>query len=377
MRVAACAVVMLVASCSTRTTTSQSAAPAAPGAHPVSEPEAKALAARLETAASSCEASSIAALFDRKELLQLVERRAPAGHGTLRQLDQLFPMAADQLCAWVAGAIDLRVLRIRSMKGEPRLLLRKITDFGVGYFDVRIRVRAEGARILDVYSHNNGTWISQEIADIALSPGSDDPQVALTIKRINSLDQAGKHAEAQATLDSLPEPVRNMRVVQSLRVAIAGRTSLEAYQQALTERARQFPDDKITPFTAMNLAAIRRDFTEALRQIDVLDAAVGGDPFLDAIRAPVLVQRNGPGDLEAAAARAERAVKALPELAMTHYLKLTIALARSQWSTALATLDVLERDFGMTLTEDARSELPNAEGLFASPEYAAWRKRHP
>lgn len=324
-----------------------------------------------------CEVSRIAALFDRKELLQLVERRAPAAHGTLRTFDQLFPMAATSLCAWVAGAIDLRVLRIRSLEGEPRLLLRKISDSGFGYFDVRTSVVAEEARIRDVYSHNNGMWLSQEIADIALSPGRDDPQVALTIARINSLDDAGKHAEALATLDSLPEPTRNTRVMQSLRVAIAGRTSLEAYQQAITERARRFPEDKPTPLTAMNRAVLDQDFAEALRQLDVLDAAVGGDPFLEATRASVLALRNDPGDLEAAAASAERAVKAEPKLAMTHYLKLTIALARSQWSTALATLDVLERDFGMTLSEDAQSALPNAQGLFSSPEYAEWRKRHP
>jgi uncharacterized membrane-anchored protein len=127
----------------------------------------------------------------------------------------------------------------------------------------------------------------------------------------------------------------------------------------------------------MNSAFLRGDFDEALHQLDAIDAAVGGDPFLDAIRAPVLLQRNGPGDLEAAAARAERAAQAEPKLLMTQLVKLGTAMARSQWPLALSTLDAIESNFGMTLSEDQLRGLPNSAGLFTTSDYKEWRKRHP
>ena len=122
---------------------------------------------------------------------------------------------------------------------------------------------------------------------------------------------------------------------------------------------------------AMNRAFIRGDFVEALHQIDVLDAAVGGDAFLDATRASILVRRNGPGDLEDAATRAERAVQAEPKLAMTHGVTLAVATARRQWSSAISTLNILEHNFGTTLSEelsDGKFRGPATGTGFASPK---------
>src|SRR5690606_24622455 len=97
----------------------------------------------------------------------------------------------------------------------------------------------------------------------------------------------------------------------------------------------------------------------------------------DAIRAAMLVQRGGPGDLESASERAERAVEAEPKLLMPYAVKLGVAMARSQWAVAVATLNAVESNLGMTLSEDDLRGLPNAAGFFATPDYKQWRSRQP
>lgn len=354
-----------------------SAAPAPAAAPAAGEAEVKALADRLLAAAMPCNTGPVAALFDREAFLRLIEKRAPAESKTLRTVELFTSTAANKLCAWIGEPRELRVLRIRSIDGEQRPVLRKVSTISIGYFDVRVTSGAQGTRLLDIYSHSNGTWISEEIADTLLVPGSGDRGAAMAVVQINMLQEQGRHAEALAILDALPEPTRNTRVMQSLRVAIAGQISVEAYEQAIAERMRRLPGFKPSPLQAMNRAFLAGDLAEALRQIDLLDAAVGGDPLLDAIRALVLVQRNRSGDLEAAAARAERAVRAEPKLTLPHTAKLTVALSRRDWTTALATLEALARDLGVTMLEGELRTLPNAAELIASPGYAEWRERHP
>ncbi|MDQ3368112.1 MAG: hypothetical protein M3680_22025 [Myxococcota bacterium] len=269
------------------------------------------------------------------------------------------------------GADDLRLLRTEA-RGS-RALLRKLTTTSFGYFGVRGARSSDGlVRIVDVYSYNNGTWIADEMADALMSKDTEDPAVALTIGRVNRLDAEGKYGEALAALDTLPPAVLDARTIQSLRVAIAGRQSPEAHRQAMEERTRRRPADVPTPFEAMNRAFLAGDLSEALRQIDLVERAVGGDGALDAFRAGVLVQRARPGDLEDAARRAERLVRDEPALALGHVARLGVALARREWTLTLATIDVLESRFGIAFSDAAMRASPGLAELVQSAEFAAW-----
>lgn len=345
--------------------------PPAPREHPAIENLAREFAA----AANPCDVAKVAALMERKEFLRLVESHATEHHGTLLAAEVLLSTGAMKICSWMADAVDIRFLHVRMAEGEPRAVVRKVGAQGFGHFDVRTLDSPQGPRIVDVYSHNNGTWISIELAETASAPLADKSPSAATILTVNKLEDAGKHAEALATLDTLPSATRQSKSIQSLRVAIAGRVGVDAYKQALEERTRLFPDNKPTPLVAMNTAFMRGDHAEALAQMDVLDANVGGDPFLDTFRAAIIAQRNGPGDLEKASTYAERAVRANPDLAMPLTIKLSVAAARRQWSVALAALDGMKRDFSIVLTEDQLRAIPPVAPLLDTPEYATWRQQ--
>ncbi len=347
-----------------------------PPAASIDEATVRKVGLALAGALAPCDQGEVTALLDRPALRALIEARAP-GQDALALMEVFVSTGALKLCAWFADPIAVRLLRVRDVQGEPRAVLRKVSASGVGYFDVRVSVGPDGPRVVDVFSHNNGTWLDQELADALLLPGADDPAVAPIVLQVNALDDAGKPADALAALDTLPEPTRNTRSIQSWRVAIAGRISPTAYAQASEERARRFPEDRPTPAAALNRAFARADFDEALHQLDLMDADVGGDPLLDALRAGVTAQRNHPGDLEVAAGLAAHAVLAEPGLALAHAAQLSIALTAGQWTTAVAALDGFARQVGVTVPEAMLSKMPNAAAFLATPEYRAWRARHP
>jgi len=375
--VRSCWLLLLMIACSKsepRSTPAQRTLP--PTTAPREEhPAIEKLARDFAAAAKPCDVSKVADLMERQEFMRVVQTHAKEHHGTLLATEVLLSTGAMKICSWMADAADIRFLHVRTAEGQPRAVVRKVGDQGFGHFDVRTIDTPQGPRILDLYSHNNGTWISLEIAETASVPLADNAPGAATILTVNKLENAGKHAEALAILDTLPQATRQSKPIQSLRVAIAGRAGVDAYKQALEERARLFPDNKPTPLVAMNAAFMRGDFTEALAQIDVLDANVGGDPFLDTFRAAITAQRNGPGDLEKASTFAERAVRANPDLAMPLTIKLSVAAARLQWSVALAALDTMKRDFGVVLTEDQLRAIPPVAPLVDTPEYATWRQQ--
>jgi hypothetical protein len=356
---------------------------AAPAAHPISpavpahadDAAIEKLALDLQTVGAPCDVAGVSRLMDRTGFLRLVAARAKDHHASIAATEMLFSVGANKMCAWLSGAADFRFLGIHESGNERRAVMRKVSADGFGYFEIRAGNPDAGLRILDVYSHNNGVWISDEVAEAGSLPA--DASLALKMAQINELDRTGKSQEALALLDSFPDSALNTRLIQSLRVAIAGRVSADALQQATEERARRLPGRERTPLDVMNAAFARGDFAEALHQVDVIDAAVGGDPFLDTLRASILAQRNGAGDLARAAELAERAVASSPQLAMPVGVKFTIAVARGQWSVALSSLEHLETRFDTVLSDEVLRSNPQWAPLVATPEYAGWKTRHP
>jgi uncharacterized membrane-anchored protein len=152
---------------------------------------------------------------------------------------------------------------------------------------------------------------------------------------------------------------------------------MDAYGKALEELFRHFPNDPSVALLQVDGAYLRGDITGALGFIDTVDAAVGPDPFLDGTRAMMLAARNGPGDLDLATAKADHAAQAVPDLAIGPWARVSVALARHQWTTALEHMDDLSRRFATRLDDAALRSGPLFGELLATPEYAAWRAQHP
>jgi len=175
----------------------------------------------------------------------------------------------------------------------------------------------------------------------------------------------------------LPAPVRRTRMVQLMRVRLGEQISQDAYKQALDELAKDYPDDPSLALMQVDGAFLRGDLDGALKNIDLVDQAVGGDAFQDAIRAEVYLKRNQPGDLDRAAERAEAAIKTEPTLAKGWWARLDAAVYRKDFAKAFETIEHLQQHFKAKLDDAALHKVPSYAEFLASPEYAAWRAAHP
>jgi hypothetical protein len=360
-----------------------------PDVDPVAMTEAKAFAARFARVANPCDRGKIDPMFD----FEAFGARYRHGESTLaveaaaHEIERNATLA-NVLCAWQAGAESYQLLRVRIVDGQPRPLFRRVGQntrthvSTVNYDELMLGAsrRDHKVRVIDVYSYSIGQWVSELLrsttdAVLAASKAGEasGTELADKMKRARALQQSGQHQEALALLDALPPSVRKTRATQVMRVALASALSQPAYQQALDEIAATFPGDPSVALLEVDGALLRKDHAAALRYVDQVDAAIGGDAWQDAIRAEILIQRGAAGDLDVAQARADAAVTADPTLAKSWWARLDVALARQAWPAALAAMDKLHTRFHVAFPPETLRDTPVYRGLVASPEYAAWQ----
>lgn len=358
-----------------------------PDVAPVTFGQARQFADGFAGAALPCSREKLEPLFDVPALTARYLRGepTPSVEAAVKMLEQA-GVGAKTLCAWQALTESYTLLRVRMVDGQPRPLFRRITEDPdthvhlVGYDELMLGVSRldHTVRAIDIYTYYHGEWLSETLrapVDAAASM-SDEPSGAANwkdaIPRARALQIARKPAEALALLDSVPAAVRKTRMTQVMRVAITNAISVEAYSQALDEMAATFPGDSSMALIQIDGALVRKDYTAALRYIDQVDRAVGGDPWLEASRAQALAHRGQDGDLDAAQRHADAAVNAEPTLAKAWWATLDVALAKHAWTKALAVMDELHRQFGALFDPETLRQTPAYRDLMVSPEYLAW-----
>jgi hypothetical protein len=349
--------------------------------------EAKAFATQIGSAAYPCDVDKVAELVDADAMTDKLEKSMHSQASKLAGATFRDPHSAARiLCGWNNGIEGYRMLHVRAEDGEQRIVMRRLARASrkpvviVGYDELQLTRSADHKiRIGDVYSYTQGDWLSSLLAggiDAMSEEGTSGGLDAThTLRQSRELQKDGKYTEALAALDSLPPNVHNSRMVQMARVRVADQISQDEYKQALDELEHLFPDDPSVALIEVDGAFLRNDFDAALKNIDILDKSIGGDPFQDAIRAEVYLKRNQPGDLDRAAAAAESAIKTEPTLAKGWWARLDTAVHLKQYPLAIETIEYLQKNFGATLTDEALHELPEYADFVASPEYLAWRSR--
>lgn len=356
----------------------------APKLDPVPDADAEAFAKQFAAAALPCDADKLAQLIDGDAITTRMEDAAKSKESKFGAQQFRDPRAIARIvCAWQQGVDGYRMLHLRTKDGQPRLVMRRLARAPrkavviVGYDELMVGKHGKDVKLVDLYSFAQGDWLSDLLSsgmDAMSEQGVDGSMDAASqLKKSRELQKDGKFAEALATIDALPKEVHNSRMVQMARLRVADQLSEDAYKQALDELAKLFPNDPSVALVDVDGAFLRGDYTGALKDIDTIDAAVGGDPFQDAIRAEVLLKRNAPGDQDKAADTAERAIKTEPTLAKGWWSRLDVAVRRKQYPLAVETMTHLQQSFGAKLDDAALHTLPEYAEFLESPEYAAWR----
>jgi tetratricopeptide (TPR) repeat protein len=351
---------------------------------PVSEADAKAFAETFAVAAKNCDEAKLAPLVDARAMAAKFAARStlPTAPAAARQLADS-TLGARILCAWMRGVEDYKLLRVRMVGSEPRPVLRRLIKEPrtgatvVGYDELHLGTTRgdRKVRVIDAFSYVQGQWITQLLGGNvdamakSLDYLGDLPLMAETVRKARDLQRGGSNQEALAIIDGLPANVRQYRGVQMMRVRAAAGVSPEAYKQALDELATVFPNDASIAMVETDGAFARKDYAAALRWIDMIDQAIGGDAFQASHRAVAYLRL---GQLDKAVEHADKAIAMEPTLPRGYEVKLDVHVAQKRWSDALAVMSELEEKFGMVFDEaKLRASAPMAE-LAASPELEAW-----
>jgi hypothetical protein len=348
--------------------------------------EAAALGRALEQAVQHNNAAEFAKRLD---LAAMVEHGMPENmRGTAQAKEVtrgiLSTLSGNLLNNLSAG--DYRFLSVEETPEGATAHMRLIPpDGSLNYHRLTIgRNAGQQPVAVDVYVYVTGEPLSHTLGRMVgqLSGGSEANSLAVAqgMQRASAALQAGKPATAEAILSNLPprwqkqKSIMQMRIVAANGVAAqkmqAGKPIGNAYRQAVEAFQTTFPKADNLPLLLMDYHFLKQDYPKTAKAVDQLDQQVGGDPYLNLIRANIAIGQN---DAEAARGFVETLIKALPDKATEGYrILLDQAIEAQNHAETTRVLKALETETPVRFPIDFNKAKPFADYM-ASPEYEKWK----
>ncbi|MEM7200567.1 MAG: hypothetical protein AAF628_09900 [Planctomycetota bacterium] len=274
-----------------------------------------------------------------------------------------------------------RFLRVRTVRGEPRLLFRGHCAEGAGFFELVLCVQGSRARVCDADGWLRGPY-SEEIAryDPAQAPGpiarmfglSRHNMLSAPATKFRTQVDSGDHRAVLAAYRALPPSLQNERIVLADAVASAAALGDVDGHLALLDAfaASAASDEPARDWIALDAHILRADWGAAIAAIHRLEGVVGAEGSLPALRADCLIEK---GDFAAARAAAAEGVTAEPGYFDAHVVHIEAALLAGDHA---ATLRALRSYIDHFHTDQGWLESLKGYAAFAAtPQAAQWNDR--
>ena len=276
------------------------------------------------------------------------------------------------------GLGSFRFLGLRRIDGETVALFR-LTALPniVTWQALLLREDPSGKlRAVDIYDYGDGLWNSASVrrelvANIPELDPNPDPlkerhaaDYAAAVQRF----LAGKFEAGEAYWKKLPEALQRERFLMRWRVGAARVYSKPAYAQAIRDYRSAYPGDPYLVMREKDLAYIEGRWEDVLRQVDVVDRYLGGDPFVASERAVAL---EALGRHAEAARVLDEAIVAAGPLQELLLVRAICALAMKDFGKATEMLRIWEERTGRQVRLGPPME--NLEAFRHSESYRRWR----
>jgi hypothetical protein len=343
--------------------------PAARKVSPPTTQEAEAFAKDFAGKLSPCDTAAIDRLSD----VDLMLSRAVAGRSRLdmKEFKRGMGSLGTMLCRQFSADVNITYLRVQQQDGAPRPLIRLVSDKGVNYFQLELDKHAGQIKLADLYIFVSGEKLSETLGSLIDAMSNSNTGAASKLIEVRQRMRDGKWQEAHAEITTLPRELRDSKQVRLLEVLIAAELSDDVYVKTMNTYAKMFPNDPSLSLVMIDNAILRKQYDAALKYMTELDTRVGGDPYLDVLRAGTL---SSAGRTDEALAAAKRATEREATLQPTWWQLLTIQCANQRYADALPTLEALRDKFQVDVSADNLNNDERFVGLVASPEYKAWAK---
>jgi hypothetical protein len=277
-------------------------------------------------------------------------------------------------------------LRIRQNHGRQMVLfrlLKPISQGGCNYMEFVPQRSADGkVRTSDIYVYLSGEFLSATLRRALLPIIANESRSFLDklltgekdyVKDLPKFEKAtqsinqGHSKEALDILKQMSPETQKQKLFLLTRLRAAQSVDDKQYAAVLDDIQKLFPNDPCLDLISIDYYVLKKDFPGALKAIDRLDKAVGGDPSLNVMRAGM---SEAQGKLEEARDFARRAVEQEPTLLLCQQNALGYAVALKDHDETLARLKALDRMFHATFND--LTKIPEYADFVKSPQYQEW-----
>ncbi|MCE9573151.1 MAG: hypothetical protein K8W52_08335 [Deltaproteobacteria bacterium] len=344
---------------------------------PVSLDEAKAVAAAFKAAYVPCDPARVDALLDFESLVRRAIQRVEAPDDLRRGIAEGARAkggAGQMLCAGVTADSTYDLLRIKDVHGQPRPLLRIISNSAVNYHELELgKSRTDHrVRIVDIQIYTSGDRLSDTLAQlfqqgVAVVEDGDGDGMDTKMHEASQAAARGDHATVRRLMRELPAKLRNTKAMRMMDLMSAGSLDPVDYDAAMEQYRRDFPGDPSVEMMSIDYYYLKKDIAKTVAALDHLDQQVGGDPYLAVMRASAYLIDQEPEHLAAAEQWARKATEGMPDNKNAWWTLAAVLLVRKDYAAVVPVVATLRGRFSEKIDPQTMAKNELWTGFFASP----------
>jgi hypothetical protein len=318
----------------------------------------------------------------------------PAPEGTLQKFradlrgdGQKPGFLAHQLLDPLSTGATYKFLHVHEVEKRPRVIFRQLDADrgGLNYIDFVLARRPDGlVHGVDFFDYSHGELFSVTsrrayvlaVLRVTQTPfararGWEKEYLAhyAKVEQMNALARSPRprHHEVLMLYDQLPSGLQKDKTILLMRVDAARRAET-GYGEAIRDFRSFHPGDPCVETLSIDYYLKNGERSKALAAIDNVEKTVGGDPYLDVVRASAHLEAK---DAAAARKAALRALEAEPMLQAAYWRLVSASLLEKNFDETVRRLREIEDRFQIG-TFDLQAE--EYDEFVKSPQYEAWAR---
>jgi tetratricopeptide (TPR) repeat protein len=293
---------------------------------------------------------------------------------------------SSEIRAHVQAGGSYKLLRVHVVDKRPRALFRFLSpEGGLNYHDV-IPMRDPDGRMVaeDIHVYLSGETLGQtyrrnllpgliELTDGGREKLSEtEKQLIDSLPKIDAFNkamQAGDMREAVKIYKGFPGELQQVKVFVLGYVRAAAGVDHAELLKALEKYRKLFPTDPAIDLVSVTYYALTKKYDLALRSVDPVEKAIGGDPYLHVLRANILLEANRIKDARAAA---EKAIEQEPGMTAAYWSRIGVSLHEKNHAETLLWLKKVAEKTTQEIGD--LGDAPDYQAFVKSPQHAEWVK---
>ncbi len=282
---------------------------------PLSDADCLLFAQSIERAVAKGDTATVNKGIDWDGLLNIVTSGIPGADATRRGFAKGVKSASEKengfasvLVKAVAQGGSYNLLRVHRKDGRPLALFRLHLPHmgGVNYHDLALVRSLDGqVRMVDWYIFLAGEEMTQILRRGFIEAAAHDSRGLIErlqgkdnayIKNLDKIKQmiadmrAGRPQAVMDAFHKLPPEMQIDRTVLIVRLQAAQALGDKEYAAAIADFEKHCSDEAAVYLLSIDGYTLRKQYDHVLESIDRLDTLLGGDPYLDFLRATTRIQ---------------------------------------------------------------------------------------